>query len=361
MDEKVQNLILGDGQAEFSALKMLWQGDRVKSVLNGELIAPIQIELSLTMDCNIACVWCVDLPWRTEFHGKLDKDLLLTRLAEFYELGTRSIVIEGGGEPTTHPDFREIVLSAKKIGFALGLITNGVLMNRYADLVDNFEWVRVSLDAYDDESYVALKGKNFFGRVMKGLEDLVAAKKEKKANTVIGVGYLSSKLGIEYQYLDDLVATLKGYGTDYIQVRRITNPEQFDDDNGKDTGFVDLSFLKKYEDENYKVHIHQMAEFITGNAGVGCLAHQFVAVIGGSGEMFVCCRLRTQQNDFMGQLGDLRTQTAKEILFGEERKEWVEKLKNPAFTGQHCPECRHTKFNIILDQVAQSEKTKDFI
>lgn len=363
-DGDLNTLVAGGQQgADFSAYKLLWHGERTQHLLRGEDIAPVQIELSLTMACNETCKWCVDLPWRSAFFGSWDPDLLLERLQEFYDMGTRSITIEGGGEPTVYRQFERIVIEAQRMGFNLGLITNGVLMKRYAYLVPLFKWIRVSLDAYSEETHKELKGIRAFEVVMSGLEALAAERAVTGARTTLGVGYLGSMDTVEIEKLKLLVARLRSIGLDYVQFRRITEHPELD------AGHVDLDPLLEYDttlypterERPFRVYIHQLNEVTTGNAGLPCLAHALVAVVGGAGDIWLCQRLRSPQNGLMGQIGDLTKQTVAEVWQGEARREWMQRVLDPAWTQAHCPECRLTKFNIPLNRQREIAATGDFL
>lgn len=346
----------GHQQADFSSFKLLWHGGRAEALLHGQDIAPVQIELSLTMACNEQCKWCVDLPWRAQFYGAWDPDLLLKRLQEFYDLGTRSITVEGGGEPTVYRQFERVIREAKQIGFHLGLITNGINMGRFAHLTPLFDWVRISLDAYDEDTHEELKGVRAFELIMRNMAAMVQARASSShpRRTTLGIGYLGS-LAMDVTLLDGLVRRIREIGFDYIQFRRITEHPDLDG------GLVDLSPLMVYDDARFRVYIHQMNEVITGNAGHPCIAHALVAVVGGRGDIWLCQRLRTPQNGLKGLIGDLRVQSVQEVWNGPLRHEWAQKVRDAEFTRAHCPECRLTKFNVALDRQLALANTGDFL
>lgn len=350
---------------EFSPLKLLWHGDVVQRILAGEDTYPLMIELSLTMACDLRCVWCVDLPWREARPGTLKKDVLLRRLEEFRALGTEAITIEGGGEPTLHPNFDEIVTTASDMGFKLGLISHGGHLTKHIDVLDRFAWIRVSLDAYDAEIYERLKGVNLFSRALDGLEAAVAVRDGRYAGNgpVVGVGYLSSMEGTKLDSLDTILERLRTIGVDYVQFRRIQSEEQIADDAGKDVGEVDLLGLKqKWETGRFRVYVHQMEHVWTGNAGLPCLAHRLSVQVGGSGEMYVCCRLRTAKNGFMGKFASLYDDaTVAEMWAGPARQALVKILADEKFTSTHCPECRLTKYNVAMSEMSKVAETSSFV
>lgn len=352
---RVEKLIAPSSGAEFSALKLLWQGEKVRRILDGEDCYPSQLELSLTDRCQLSCQWCVDAAWRRAFPGTWDPDVLLSRLAEFYQLGTRAITIEGGGEPLMHPEFDRIVLGAHDLGFHLGLITNGVALGKHAHLVPLFRWIRVSLDSYDEETYSRLKCGPYFSQVMSGLVQAVEARERAGSDTVAGVGYLGVLGAVDEMPLRRLAVRLGRSGVDYLQFRRVTEHESLD------AGALDLSYLLAHETEEFRIYVHQMHEFTRGNAGFPCWAHRLVGVIAGSGDMFFCCRLRTAVNDWMGRIGNLYEQSVQEIWEGEAREEMIQKVLDPAFTSRFCPPCRHTKFNAVIARLLEQAHTREFI
>lgn len=56
----------------------------------------------------------------------------------------------GGGEPTLHPQFDEIVHYAKDLGYALGICTNGTKLTKHKDLWQYFDYVRLGMYGFDE-------------------------------------------------------------------------------------------------------------------------------------------------------------------------------------------------------------------
>ena len=108
---------------------------RFYKFISGDYITPINIEISLTGKCDASCKEC--------FY-RYDKDSLSidtkSLLAFIDQLeGVKAITWTGGGEPTLHKDFVEIVDSVE---IKQGLFTNALKLPAYN--ITNFEWIRVS-------------------------------------------------------------------------------------------------------------------------------------------------------------------------------------------------------------------------
>ncbi len=119
---------------------------------------PVSINLDLTTACNYACDHCVDMEILNT--GKrYDHDKLLSSLEQLARRGLKSVIVIGGGEPTTYPQFTEVMRAMKGLGLRLGLVTNGTGMAKVAeiaDCLDGSDWVRLSLDSGSDATFQAM-------------------------------------------------------------------------------------------------------------------------------------------------------------------------------------------------------------
>jgi MoaA/NifB/PqqE/SkfB family radical SAM enzyme len=266
-------------------------------------------------------------------------------VGDLAENGCRGLVIEGGGEPTIYPRFREVVDSATEKGLAVGLITNGIVFN-YSDLLPKMEWVRVSLDADSRETFSEWKGKDAFYDVLGNIRKMC----ENAGDCVIGVGYVVTMHNIKY--LEEITMLLYEYGVNYLYLRPvIDNPDMSISEN--------LFYLKKYETDSFSVMIHAMDEnVIAGNDGLPCVSHPLSCVIAGDGSVFLCGRLNI--HDWFEPLGNLNDNSFYEIWNGEKRKEQVGMVKDASFCEKWCPECRLTKYNKVFSNISKI-KTRNFI
>lgn len=120
--------------------------------------APLSINLDLTTACNYRCDHCID--WdilNSRFkHDEKDLEDSLTRMAE---RGMRSVILIGGGEPTVHPRFAHFVKHIKALDMQVAVVSNGSNGDKLleiAPLLDERDWIRLSLDSGSNELFRAM-------------------------------------------------------------------------------------------------------------------------------------------------------------------------------------------------------------
>ncbi|NWF93239.1 MAG: radical SAM protein [Syntrophaceae bacterium] len=169
---------------------VLWQRNAKQDTAAQDipLFSPISINLDLTSACNFSCPYCVD-------SGLLNdgKSLKLGEVKRMIDVlrshGLLSVILIGGGEPTLHKDFTEIVRDIKGRGLQLGIATNGTRMDKIAEVAGLFEekdWIRISIDAAKEETFKDLhrpKSRIRLGRILEG------ARKVKEMNPRVSLGY----------------------------------------------------------------------------------------------------------------------------------------------------------------------------
>ncbi len=152
------------------------------------MFSPISINLDLTSACNFSCPFCVD--------SKLinaGKSLTLEKVKKtidtLHSHGLLSVILIGGGEPTLHKDFGQIVRYIKSKKLQIGIVTNGSRLEKIeavATVLEEKDWIRISIDAAGEEVFKDLHQPK--ARVtLKGI--LEKAKKLKKKNPAISLGY----------------------------------------------------------------------------------------------------------------------------------------------------------------------------
>src|SRR4030042_809823 len=168
---------------------VLWQRGLEAAGTVSELpsFAPLSINLDLTSLCNFRCPHCVDSAIING--GSLRVEQVKKTLDVLCSKGLLSVILLGGGEPTLHKDFVEIVnyLKGKKLG--IGVVTNGSRLEKVSEVVRLFEekdWIRISIDAAREETFQDLHRPRTGVKLRQVLEN---AKKVKQENPAVSLGY----------------------------------------------------------------------------------------------------------------------------------------------------------------------------
>jgi MoaA/NifB/PqqE/SkfB family radical SAM enzyme len=150
--------------------------------------SPISINLDLTSACNFSCPFCVD--------SKLinaGKSLTLAEAKKtvdtLHSHGLLSVILIGGGEPTLHGDFGEIVRYIKSKKLQVGIVTNGSRLEKIEAVVEALQkkdWIRISIDAAGEKVFQDLH-KPKTRVTLNGI--LEKARTVKKKNPVVSLGY----------------------------------------------------------------------------------------------------------------------------------------------------------------------------
>ena len=133
----------GNPIRRFNPALKLARHSRFGEYCDGKTVFPINVEISPTGRCNAKCSWCFYDEFKDpDFFVDFDKARLRELMHELSGLDVKSITWTGGGEPTLHPDFGELVELAHSLEIDQGLFTNG-LRRMEAD-PGKLDWIRVS-------------------------------------------------------------------------------------------------------------------------------------------------------------------------------------------------------------------------
>jgi MoaA/NifB/PqqE/SkfB family radical SAM enzyme len=152
------------------------------------IFSPISINLDLTSACNFSCPFCVDSKLINA--GKtLTLEGVKKTIHTLHSHGLLSVILIGGGEPTLHKDFGEIVRYIKSKRLQIGIVTNGSRLEKIEAIVGELrekDWIRISIDAAGERVFKALhlpKTQVTLGRILE------KAEKVKEKNPVVSLGY----------------------------------------------------------------------------------------------------------------------------------------------------------------------------
>ena len=295
--------------------KIYYYLDQVEKLSRGEFVGPISCEIDPSNACNLKCNFCMFGDWRKNHHEHLDLNLYISAIGELHRMGTRSITFTGGGEPLMNPNFNIMAKMAKSLGFQIGLVTNGVLLNK-VDNLEDYLFIRVSLDAYNKEDYLKVKGMDYFDTV---LENITIALNR---NKIIGLSYVVGPDNNKDLYkAEDLVNEL---GVLYLQIK----PSYVND---KKEIFTDF----EYPDGRSIIGTQRYLP----EDNVPCTIAALVGIIGANADVYYCCQGRGIDRL---TLGSLKEKTLKEL--------WTERLALRPNVSL-CPMCRYMNYTKAYKQI----------
>jgi MoaA/NifB/PqqE/SkfB family radical SAM enzyme len=152
------------------------------------MFSPISINLDLTSACNFSCPFCVDSKL-IHVRKSLTLDEVKNTVDTLHSHGLLSVILIGGGEPTLHKDFGEIVRYLKNKRLQIGIVTNGSRLEKIEAVTEPLEekdWIRISIDAAREGTFRDLHRPKTKVSLIRTLEK---AKKVKEKNPIVSLGY----------------------------------------------------------------------------------------------------------------------------------------------------------------------------
>lgn len=128
---------------------------------------PVCLYLEVTNRCNLLCTTCPRTYVELEPPADMDWDLFTSIVDQVPSV--RRAVLHGVGEPMLVKNLPQMVRYLKDRGVYTLFNTNGTLLterNGRAMIEAGLDEMRVSLDASNPTSYLAVRGKNYFARIL---------------------------------------------------------------------------------------------------------------------------------------------------------------------------------------------------
>lgn len=141
--------------------------------------ALLTLQVNLTTRCNLECRHCYRASERETDPVDLSAETIVDVLHQAADLGALWLTLTGG-EPLLHPDLGSVLSCARKLRFAISVLTNGTLVDgSAADLLAESHPFRVQVSLYGatpevHDGIVGVAGS--YGSTVKGIRLLVERK-----------------------------------------------------------------------------------------------------------------------------------------------------------------------------------------
>jgi len=107
---------------------------------------PRSLQVAPTERCNLKCRFCSVVNRSKKFELPIAD--LICATEKFIGLGIRTVEITGGGEPLCYPDL-DTYLEFLEPRVKIGLITNGIGINKHKPFLKKVSWIRISANVFD--------------------------------------------------------------------------------------------------------------------------------------------------------------------------------------------------------------------
>ena len=216
-------------------------------------IYPIYVEVSPYGGCNHRCTFC-GVDYMGYKSVKIDYNLYKERIQEMGELGVKSVMFAGEGEPLLHKELPLMVEATKKAGVDASVTTNFVLasIENLPLILQHASWIKVSVNAGESSSYAKIHRtkEQDFNKVLKNFELALEIREKEKFSCTLGAQMLL--LPENHKEVLILAQRLKSIGVDYLVIKPYSQHL--------------FSKTREYEGVNYKEFYHLKEQLESLNA-----------------------------------------------------------------------------------------------
>lgn len=345
--------------SHYSDIKVAYHSEHLKTLRTGKIPVPVSLQIVLSDLCNHDCNFCFYR--RSNNHTetfkengsrnpnrKLESDKVIKLLSDASDMGVKSIVFTGGGEPTLHQDHEVIFQKVLDDGMEVGLITNG---SRGSDLLleqlMSFTWIRISLDAATAKTYSAVHAINegAYNRTLNNIRRIISRRQETNSSLTVGISYVLTEDNLHE--IESTIALAESLCVDYIRFVPETGTL------GRCHSKI-IECKKRIENCESSIRVYAILDRESDNHVdfSQCLRMGYVLYIGGDFKIYACCQV---SYTYHGCIGDLSEQSFK--TWWTNNKDALLKTFDP----KKCGRCVYANINRSLEYLTGNAEHVNFI
>ena len=259
------------------------------------------------------------------------------------EHGAKAITFVGGGEPTLHPRFPEMMDTARHFGMKFGVITH--LGRKYDDAffeaVGQATWVRVSVNAAHRDTYLKHQGRDHFDQMLFNMERLA------KLGVRVGMSFLITN--DNYREIVGAAQLAEFHGASFIQYKPIIEIELGKAYDGIEEDIRAALFTAKgLTRDRFQAHfqvldqwtarLDELKRHAAGEFSGPCHVQRFNPKLGANGVVYTCCELAYSTE---GAIGSIYEEPLSAIL---------ERAGTMAIDQKGCPHCWDKPLNTLINE-----------
>lgn len=254
---------------------------------------PITADIFLNSACNNKCPYCTYARYKQRDSSYMTFEDFTRNITILLENGVKGVILTGGGEPTISPDFDKITKWLEVYNIPYGINTN---FNVYKAIAPNY--LKISLDGYDRESYQKARGVDKYDTVISNIKEYLIYKHSSKLNTAVGIQTVAAEVTDVIKFYE----AHKGLGVDYFNIRPMesTCGKYYQDAHARNERIAILSYLHDLHELDSRVCINYKWHEVNTQFDK-CYANFSQIAINENSEVMYCCH---KPYEIIGKLTD---------------------------------------------------------
>lgn len=327
----------------YSSLKFLNYTGHLAALREGRVVAPVHVRIKPINRCNHNCWYCAYRVDHLQLGAEMDEndripDIKMAEIVDdIISMGVKAVTFSGGGEPLLYKRLPETVARLASTGVRVATLTNGAnLQGRMSDaFAEHGTWVRISLDAWDDDSYVRARGVRAgdFTRLMENIRAFT----RRSTRCVLGISMIVGR--DNHLHIAELCARLKDLGVNHIKISGAVVGNEAAANNAyhaaiKGAVAAQIDAARHLEGDGFAIlnHYHDLDGRFAKDY-TSCPFLMFLTVIGADQVVYTC---QDKAYTMAGRLGSIKEQSFRQFWFSLENRDRLFGFDPSRSCAHHC-------------------------
>lgn len=337
----------------FDPYKVLLHQEKLTDIVAGNIPAPVEWVIYPSNVCGYQCAHCIMAREQVDHRNTLSEEAMNKIPVDVVENGIQCVIFSGGGDPLLNKHTTRIAGQLKAMNIKVGINNQGYLLTDPTP----FNFIRYSVDAATRETYKKIHGVDGWERVNENIKHH-AYLREMGYRIEMGLAFLITPWN--WDEVGAFVDWAQKFNPDFIHIRPAYLDAGYLDarypGGGQEMKDVIVPSLRKTAKEisekyeNVYFRVDKFEGFWTPKIYSKCRATPLMAVTSGDGAFLVCQDRGISKDEEYLRWGNYNTQTFKEIWWGKEHQEVINKIDLP-----RCPRCVENSYNEIIEHVVMND------